>query len=73
MKQRISILILITASLVLLAAITPSFLHNKKHEISNNQLIGSHIYGLIAGNIERRAVRDTDTAAYCVSCAGAGR
>ena len=53
MKQRITALILITASLVLLAAITPSFLHNKKHEISNNQLVASHIYGLIAGNIQR--------------------
>ena len=53
MKQKIPLLILITFSLVLLAFITPSFIHNKSHEISNNQLIASHIYGLIAGNIER--------------------
>lgn len=53
MKQKIIIIVLISASLVLLAFITPSFLHNKKHEISNNQLVASHIYGLIAGTIER--------------------
>ena len=53
MKQKIPVIILIAASLVLLALITPSFLHNKKHELSNNQLVASHIYGLIAGNIER--------------------
>ena len=53
MKQKIPVIILIAASLVLLALITPSFLHNKKHEISNNQLIASHVYGLIEANIER--------------------
>ncbi len=53
MKQKIPVIILITVSLILLSFITPSFLHNKQHEISNNQLIASHIYGLIAGNIER--------------------
>ena len=53
MKQKLIILFLITASLVLLSFITPSFLHNKSHEISNNQLIGSHIFGLIEGNIAR--------------------
>ena len=53
MKQKIIIIIFITASLILLGFITPSFLHNKKNEISNNQLVASHIYGLIAGNIER--------------------
>lgn len=53
MKQKIFILFLITASLVLLSFITPSFLHNKSHEIYNNQLVASHIYGLIEGNIER--------------------
>ncbi|MCR4952785.1 MAG: sensor domain-containing diguanylate cyclase [Treponema sp.] len=53
MKQKIPIIILIAASLVLLALITPSFLHNKSHEISNNQLVASHIYGLIEGNIQR--------------------
>ena len=53
MKQKFPILILITASLILLAFITPSFLHNKKHEISNNQLVASHIYGLIAANTQR--------------------
>ena len=53
MKQKISIIILITASLVLLSFITPSFLHNKSHEIYNNQLVASHIFGLIEGNIER--------------------
>ena len=53
MKQKIPIIILITASLFLLALITPSFIHNKKHENSNNKLVASHIYGLIAANIER--------------------
>ena len=53
MKQKIFILFLITASLVLLSFITPSFLHNKSHEIYNNQLVASHIFGLIEGNIER--------------------
>ena len=53
MKQKIPIIILITVSLFLLALITPSFIHNKKHENSNNQLVASHIYGLIAANIER--------------------
>ena len=53
MKQKIFILFLITASLVLLSFITPSFFHNKSHEIYNNQLVASHIYGLIEGNIER--------------------
>ena len=53
MKQKIPVLILIAVSLILLAVITPSYLHNKSHEISNNQLIASHIYGLIEGNIER--------------------
>ncbi len=53
MKQKIPVLILIAASLILLAVITPSYLHNKKHEFSNNQLVASHIYGLIEGNIER--------------------
>ncbi len=53
MKQKLPVIILLCISLVLLTFITPSFLHNKKHEISNNQLVASHIYGLIAGNIER--------------------
>ena len=53
MKQKIIVLILITASLILLSFITPSFLHNKTHEISNNQLVASHIYGLIEGNIQK--------------------
>ena len=53
MKQKIPVIILITASLILLAFITPSFLHNKTHEISNNQLGASHIYSVIEGNIER--------------------
>ena len=53
MKQKIPIIILITASLIFLAAITPSYLHNKKHEISNNQLVASHIYGIIASNTQR--------------------
>ena len=53
MKQKLPIIIFITISLVLLSFIVPSFLHNKQHEISNNQLVASHIYGLIAGNIER--------------------
>ena len=53
LKQKIPIIILITASLILLAIITPSYLHNKKHEISNNQLVASHIYGLIASNTQR--------------------
>lgn len=53
MKQKIPIIIFIAASIVLLCLITPSFLHNKTHEISNNQLVGSHIYGLIEGNIQR--------------------
>lgn len=53
MKPKIPIIILLLISLILLAFITPSFLHNKKHEFSNNQLIASHIYGLIEGNIER--------------------
>lgn len=53
MKQKIPVFILLTVSLILLAVITPSYLHNKSHEISNNQLVASHIHGLIAGNIER--------------------
>lgn len=53
MKQKIPTLILIVLSLILLAIITPSYLHNRSHEISNNQLVASHIHGLIAGNIER--------------------
>ena len=53
MKQKIPELILISASLLLLAVITPSYLHNRSHEISNNQLVASHIHGLIEGNIER--------------------
>ncbi len=53
MKQKIPVLILIVLSLVLLAIITPSYLHNRSHEISNNQMVASHIHGLIAGNIER--------------------
>ncbi len=53
MKQKLLILFLITASLVLLSFITPTFLHNKSHEIYNNQLVASHIFGLIEGNIER--------------------
>lgn len=53
MKQKIPVIILIAVSLVLLAVITPSYLHNRSHEISNNQLVASHIYGLIEGNIER--------------------
>ena len=53
MKQKLPIIILITASLVLLAFITPSFLHNKTHEIFNNQLVASHVFSLIEGNIER--------------------
>ena len=53
MKQKIIVLILIAASLILLSFITPSFLHNKTHEISNNQLVASHIYGLIEGNIQK--------------------
>ena len=53
MKQKILIISLITASLILLALITPSFIHNKKHEQSNNQLVASHINGIIASNIER--------------------
>ncbi len=53
MKQKITIIVLIILSLFLLAFVTPSFLHNKNHEISNNQLVASHIYGLIAGTIER--------------------
>lgn len=53
LKQKFPIFILITVSLILLAVITPSYLHNKSHEISNNQLVASHIHGLIAGNIER--------------------
>ena len=53
MKQKIPVIILITVSLILLAFITPSFIHNRKHEMSNNQLVASHIYGLIAGNIEK--------------------
>ena len=53
MKQKIPILILLFLSLVILAFITPSFIHNKSHELSNNQLVASHIHGLIAGNIER--------------------
>ena len=53
MKQKLLILFLIIASLVLLSFITPTFLHNKSHEIYNNQLVASHIFGLIEGNIER--------------------
>ena len=53
MKQKIPVIILITISLILLTAIIPSFLRNKSHEISNNQLIASHIYSLIEGNIQR--------------------
>lgn len=53
MKQKIFILFLITASLVLLSFITPTFFHNKSHEFFNNQLLASHIFGLIEGNIER--------------------
>ena len=53
LKQKIPVIILIAVSLVLLAVITPSYLHNRSHEISNNQLIASHIYSLIEGNIER--------------------
>ena len=53
MKQKIPVIILLLISLILLAFITPSFLHNKTHEISNNQLIGSHIYSIIEGNIQR--------------------
>ncbi len=53
MKQKIPVFILLTVSLILLAVITPSYLHNKSHEISNNQLVASHIHSLIAGNIER--------------------
>ena len=53
MKQKIPVLILITISLILLAVITPSYLHNRAHEISNNQLVASHVFGLIEGNIER--------------------
>ena len=53
MKQKILIIILNAASIILLSFITPSFLHNKNHEISNNQLVASHIYGLIAANTQR--------------------
>ena len=53
LKQKIPVLILIILSLIFLSVITPSYLHNKTHEISNNQLVASHIYGLIEGNIER--------------------
>ena len=53
MRQKIPIIILIAISLILLSLITPSFLHNKSHEISNNQLIASHIHGLIEGNIQK--------------------
>ncbi len=53
MKQKLPVIILLSASLILLAAITPSYLHNKKHEISNNQLIASHIYGIIEGTTQR--------------------
>ena len=53
MKQKIPVLLLLFFSLILLGFITPSFLHNKAHETSTNQLVGSHIYGLIEGNIQR--------------------
>ena len=53
MRQKIPIIILIAISLILLSLIAPSFLHNKSHEISNNQLIASHIHGLIEGNIQK--------------------
>lgn len=53
MRQKIPVIILISLSLILLAFITPSFLHNKAHEISNNQLIASHIFGIIEGNIQK--------------------
>ena len=53
MKQKIPVIILLSISLIFLTAITPSYLHNKSHELSNNQLVASHIYGLVAGNIER--------------------
>ena len=53
MKQKIPIIILISASIILLALITPSFLHNKQHEVSNNQLVASHVYGLIEGTLQR--------------------
>ncbi len=53
LKQKKPVIILITASIILLTIITPSHFKDKKHEISNNQLVASHIYGLIAGNTER--------------------
>ena len=53
LKQKIPVIILLVLSLLLITYITPSFLHNKQHEISNNQLVASHIYGLIAGSVER--------------------
>ncbi len=53
MRYKIPVIILIAVSIFLIAFITPSFLHNKQHEISNNQLIASHIYGLVEGGIQR--------------------
>ncbi len=53
MKQKIATIILISASIILLTFITPSFLKNKQNEVSDNKLIGSHIFSIIAGNIER--------------------
>ena len=53
LKQKIPIIILLFSAINLLSIITPAYLHNEKHEISNNQLIASHIHGLIEGNIQR--------------------
>ena len=53
LKQKIPLLILLLSAINLLSIITPAYLHNEKHEISNNQLIASHIHGLIEGNIQR--------------------
>ncbi len=53
MRYKIPVIILITLSIFLIIFITPSFLHNKQHEISNNQLIASHIYSLVEGTIQR--------------------
>ena len=53
MKKKSLTVILTAALLLLLIFVMPSYLHNKKNERTNNQLVASHIYGLIAGNIEK--------------------
>ena len=53
MKKKILTVLLTAALLLLLIFVMPSFLHNKKNERADNQLVASHIYGLIAGNIEK--------------------